>query len=103
MLPTNVIGMLKPFSETHAEVSCLAVHPSYRRGGRGETLLAVEKTITNLHLVLSFHFLAWIFEMQVSGAEGAAHGADAHIRFEYAYHAVVRGTVCKKKIMDRSI
>eukprot|EP00597_Dinobryon_sp_UTEXLB2267_P009551 CAMPEP_0170084782 /NCGR_PEP_ID=MMETSP0019_2-20121128/19868_1 /TAXON_ID=98059 /ORGANISM="Dinobryon sp., Strain UTEXLB2267" /LENGTH=599 /DNA_ID=CAMNT_0010300993 /DNA_START=34 /DNA_END=1833 /DNA_ORIENTATION=- len=33
-------GMLKRYSETHAEVSCLAVHPSYRRGGRGETLLA---------------------------------------------------------------
>ena len=34
--------VLLPFlcSETHGEVCCLAVHPSYRREGRGETLLA---------------------------------------------------------------
>lgn len=34
------LGMLKLFGVTHAEVCCLAVHPSYRRSGRGETLLA---------------------------------------------------------------
>jgi amino-acid N-acetyltransferase len=37
---TIACGMLKPYSETHAEISCLAVHPAYRREGRGETLLA---------------------------------------------------------------
>jgi amino-acid N-acetyltransferase len=33
-------GMLKTYSSTHAEICCLAVHPKYRREGRGETLLA---------------------------------------------------------------
>jgi amino-acid N-acetyltransferase len=33
-------GILKAFLSTHAEICCLAVHPKYRRGGRGETLLA---------------------------------------------------------------
>lgn len=27
---------LKSFGETHAEIGCLAVHPAYRHGGRGE-------------------------------------------------------------------
>jgi GNAT superfamily N-acetyltransferase len=36
-----VQGMLKQFSDTHAEIACLAVHPKYRREGRGEILLAV--------------------------------------------------------------
>lgn len=37
---TLACGMLKRYSDTHAEVACLAVHPQYRRNGRGETLLA---------------------------------------------------------------
>eukprot|EP01038_Epipyxis_sp_PR26KG_P004123 gene4123-5877_t len=37
---TIACGMLKAYSESFAEISCLAVHPSFRRGGRGETLLA---------------------------------------------------------------
>eukprot|EP01041_Mallomonas_annulata_P001080 gene1080-2110_t len=34
------LGMLKRFGPLHAEICCLAVHPAYRRSGRGETLLA---------------------------------------------------------------
>ena len=34
------LGMLKIYGESHAEICCLAVDPAYRRGGRGEVLLA---------------------------------------------------------------
>lgn len=37
---TLACGMLKRYGDSHAEVCCLAVHPSYRKEGRGETLLA---------------------------------------------------------------
>lgn len=37
---TVACGMLKKFGDSHAEIACLAVHPMYRRGGRGETVLA---------------------------------------------------------------
>ncbi|KAJ1432259.1 Aspartate/glutamate/uridylate kinase [Ochromonadaceae sp. CCMP2298] len=33
-------GVLKRYSPTSAEIACVAVHPQYRRGGRGELLLA---------------------------------------------------------------
>ena len=33
-------AMLKRYGDSHGEVSCLAVHPGYRREGRGETILA---------------------------------------------------------------
>ena len=60
-------GMLKKYSDTHAEVCCLAVHPSYRREGRGETLLAyLERRallmgITQL-FVLSTRTMQWFEE-----------------------------------------
>ena len=60
-------GMLKRYSETHAEVCCLAVHPRYRKEGRGETLLAyLERRallmgITDL-FVLSTRTMQWFEE-----------------------------------------
>lgn len=33
-------GMIKKYGENQAEVACLAVHPAYRRSGRGETMLS---------------------------------------------------------------
>jgi amino-acid N-acetyltransferase len=36
---TLACGMLKIYGDKHAEIACLAVNPSYRRSGRGETLL----------------------------------------------------------------
>ena len=64
---TIACGMLKRYSDTHAEVCCLAVHPSYRREGRGETLLAyLERRallmgITEL-FVLSTRTMQWFEE-----------------------------------------
>ncbi len=37
---TLAVGMVKKHGDSHAEISCLAVRPAYRREGRGETLLA---------------------------------------------------------------
>lgn len=37
---TLACGMLKKYSDTHAEIYMLAVHPQYRKSGRGETMLA---------------------------------------------------------------
>lgn len=37
---TLACGMLKCYGKDAAEICCLAVHPAYRKGGRGETLLA---------------------------------------------------------------
>ena len=34
------MGMIKKYGIYHAEISCLAVRPAYRREGRGDTLLA---------------------------------------------------------------
>ena len=64
---TLACGMLKKFSDTHAEVACLAVSPSFRRAGRGETILAyLERRalllgITDLFL-LSTHTMQWFEE-----------------------------------------
>jgi len=60
-------GMLKRYSNTHAEVACLAVSPSFQRAGRGETILAyLERRalllgITDLFL-LSTHTMQWFEE-----------------------------------------
>jgi len=60
-------GMLKQYNATHAEVACLAVHPDFRRGGRGETLLAylerraVLMGLTHL-FVLSTRTMQWFEE-----------------------------------------
>lgn len=60
-------GMLKRYSDSHAEVCCLAVHPRYRKEGRGETLLAyLERRallmgVTDL-FVLSTRTMQWFEE-----------------------------------------
>lgn len=61
------LGMLKAFTTTHAEVSCLAVHPHFRREGRGEVLLAYLERRALLmgltHLfVLSTRTMQWFEE-----------------------------------------
>ena len=64
---TLACGMLKRYSDTHAEICCLAVHPAYRREGRGEILLAyLERrallmNITDL-FVLSTRTMQWFEE-----------------------------------------
>lgn len=64
---TLACGMLKPYSETQAEICCLAVHPSFRKGGRGEMILAylerqaLEMGITHLFL-LSTRTMQWFEE-----------------------------------------
>lgn len=60
-------GMLKKYSETHGEICCLAVHPSSRRAGRGETLLAyLERRAILLGLthlfILSTRSMVWFEE-----------------------------------------
>lgn len=60
-------AMLKQYDGTHGEVSCLAVHPGYRREGRGETLLAyLERRALLLGLshvfVLSTRTMLWFEE-----------------------------------------
>lgn len=60
------LGMLKLFGDC-AEVCCLAVHPSYRRSGRGETLLAyLERRAILLGIktvfVLSTRTMQWFEE-----------------------------------------
>jgi amino-acid N-acetyltransferase len=60
-------GMLKAYSPTHGEVACLAVHPKFRKEGRGELLLAylerraVLMGLTHL-FVLSTRTMQWFEE-----------------------------------------
>lgn len=60
-------GMLKKYTDTYAEISCLAVSPQFRRAGRGETLLAyLERRallmgVTSV-FVLSTHTMSWFEE-----------------------------------------
>lgn len=60
-------GMLKPYSATHAEIACIAVHPKFRKEGRGELLLAylerraVLMGLTHLFL-LSTRTMQWFEE-----------------------------------------
>lgn len=61
------MGMLKQFGDQHAEIYCLAVHPSYRRGGKGETMLAyLERRALMMGLpyvfVLSTRTMQWFEE-----------------------------------------
>ena len=83
-----------PPSDTHAEVCCLAVHPSYRREGRGETLLAyLERRallmgITHV-FVLSTRTMQWFEErgfvlsdpslLPPTRSYNAARGSKVHI------------------------
>lgn len=59
--------MLKQYTPDFAEIACLAVNPLYRRGGRGETMLAyLERRallmgITSV-FVLSTHTMLWFEE-----------------------------------------
>ena len=60
-------GMLKVFSDTHGEICCLAVHPSNRKAGRGEVLLAyLERRALLLGLthvfILSTRTMQWFEE-----------------------------------------
>lgn len=60
-------GMLKKYSDSHGEICCLAVHPSSRKAGRGETLLAyLERRALLLGLthlfILSTRSMAWFEE-----------------------------------------
>ena len=59
--------MMQRYSDTQAEVYCLAVHPSYRRGGRGETLLAyLERRALTIGItqlfILSTRTMQWFEE-----------------------------------------
>lgn len=60
-------AMLIPYSDAMAEVACLAVHPSFRREGRGELLLtylervALKQGIRTL-FVLSTRTMQWFEE-----------------------------------------
>lgn len=71
---TIACGMLKQYSATHAEIACLAVHPSYRRSGRGETMLtylehrAVLQNITTV-FVLSTRTMQWFEERGFCSAD----------------------------------
>ncbi|RYH17670.1 GNAT family N-acetyltransferase [archaeon] len=71
---TVACGMLKQFDPTHAEIACLAVHPNYRLGGRGETMLtylehrAVLQQITNI-FILSTHTMQWFEERGFRSAD----------------------------------
>jgi len=60
-------GMIKPYSEGMAEVACLAVHPAYRGGGRGEIMLAyLEREALKMGVseifVLSTRTMQWFEE-----------------------------------------
>ena len=57
-------GMIKKYSDTQAEIACLAVHPAYRRSGRGETMLSyLEREAIKLGVseifVLSTRTMQW--------------------------------------------
>ena len=64
---TIACAYLKRFSTTSAEIGCLAVHPKYRKGGRGEAMLgyleriAVLSGITDV-FVLSTRTMQWFVE-----------------------------------------
>lgn len=70
---TIACGMLKQYSPSHAEIACLAVHPDYRRGGRGETMLtylehrALEKGCSHV-FALSTRTMQWFEERGFAGA-----------------------------------
>lgn len=73
---TLACGMVKKFGDKHAEISCMAVRPSYRREGRGETLLAyLERTAFNMGaeyvFVLSTRTMQWFEERGYILAEPA--------------------------------
>lgn len=58
---------LKRYSEKYAEVGCLAVHPKYRKGGRGEAMLGYLERVSVLsgidHIfVLSTRTMEWFVE-----------------------------------------
>ena len=88
-------AMLKRYSETHAEVSCLAVHPGYRREGRGETILAyLERRALVMGIkqlfVLSTRTMLWFEErgfvlsdptlLPASRAYNATRGSKVYIK-----------------------
>ena len=67
-------AMLKQYGESHAEVSCLAVHEDYRREGRGETILAyLERRALTMGIkqlfVLSTRTMLWFEERGFAPAE----------------------------------
>ena len=60
-------GVLKQYSDTHAEIACLAVHPLYRKLGRGELILTyLEKRALTMNLthvfILSTRTMQWFEE-----------------------------------------
>eukprot|EP00747_Dinoflagellata_sp_TGD_P052763 gnl/TRDRNA2_/TRDRNA2_148084_c1_seq1.p1 gnl/TRDRNA2_/TRDRNA2_148084_c1~~gnl/TRDRNA2_/TRDRNA2_148084_c1_seq1.p1 ORF type:complete len:564 (-),score=55.94 gnl/TRDRNA2_/TRDRNA2_148084_c1_seq1:53-1534(-) len=60
-------GMLKKYSDSQAEIACLAVNPAYRRSGRGETMLSfLEREALRLGVsevfVLSTQSMQWFLE-----------------------------------------
>lgn len=60
-------GMVTQYSADTAEIACLAVHPAYRRGGRGETMLAyLEREAIKMGVkqifVLSTRTMQWFEE-----------------------------------------
>eukprot|EP01041_Mallomonas_annulata_P009200 gene9200-19071_t len=64
---TLACGMLKKYSDTQGEIACLAVHPTRRRAGRGETMLAyLERRALLLGLtqlfILSTRTMQWFEE-----------------------------------------
>ena len=58
------LGMLKLYGAHDAEICCLAVHPSYRGKGRGETLLMYLERVA-LAMGLSRVFVLSTRTMQV--------------------------------------
>lgn len=88
-------AMLKRFGQSHAEVSCLAVHPGYRRDGRGETILAyLERRAITLGIktlfVLSTRTMLWFeergfvlsepSELPVTRAYNSTRGSKVYIK-----------------------
>jgi len=64
---TVACAYLKRFSECSAELGCLAVHPKYRRGGRGEAMLGYLERVAILNgissiFVLSTRTMEWFVE-----------------------------------------
>merc|ERR1712217_443523 len=60
-------GMIQKYGDTQAEIACLAVHPAYRRSGRGETMLSfLQREALNLNVsevfVLSTRTMQWFEE-----------------------------------------
>ncbi len=67
-------GALYPFvDDSFAELACLAIHPDYQGGGRGEALLAqLERNAAQMGIqrvfVLTTHTLQWFQEMGYTSA-----------------------------------